>query len=263
MTIQLEKEVLDKIDKLVEGFIKQEGLFSRTLDNLQRLIRSEDLKPFVHTIKGRLKEPEHLRHKLIRKATKAINEGQEFDITQDNLSIKVNDLVGVRIIHLHTRQFEKINLHLKKLLKEDNWEIVEGPTAKTWDDESRRYFTSIEGVSYEDNPNMYTSVHYDVRVNSKYTCEIQVRTLMEEVWGEVDHTINYPDPTESFSCREQIKALARATSSCSRLVDSIFSTHDFELSLKPTPTSKKEAVKRVAKKSTKKVSAVKSAKKKK
>jgi putative GTP pyrophosphokinase len=47
---------------------------------------------------------------------------------------------------------------------------------------------------------------------------------MEEVWGEVDHKLNYPHPTESVACREQIRALARSTSSATRLVDSIFAT---------------------------------------
>jgi hypothetical protein len=47
---------------------------------------------------------------------------------------------------------------------------------------------------------------------------------MEEVWGEVDHSINYPHPAKSVACREQIRALARATSSATRLVDSIFAT---------------------------------------
>jgi len=75
---------------------------------------------------------------------------------------------------------------------------------------------------------MYTSVHYVVEANTKtrYTCEIQVRTLMEELWGEVDHTINYPHKTPSIACSEQIRALARLTSGCSRLVDSIFRSHE-------------------------------------
>lgn len=47
---------------------------------------------------------------------------------------------------------------------------------------------------------------------------------MEEVWGEVDHSINYPHKSDSVACREQIRALARATSSATRLVDSIFAT---------------------------------------
>ena len=54
--------------------------------------------------------------------------------------------------------------------------------------------------------------------------ESQVRTLMEEVGGEVDHTMNYPNPVESLACREQLKLLARVTSSAGRLVDSIFAT---------------------------------------
>ena len=47
---------------------------------------------------------------------------------------------------------------------------------------------------------------------------------MEEVWGEVDHTINYPHSTGSVGCAEQLKVLARVTSSATRLVDSIFVT---------------------------------------
>jgi hypothetical protein len=41
---------------------------------------------------------------------------------------------------------------------------------------------------------------------------------------EVDHTINYPHKSESIPCREQIRALARQTSSATRLVDAIFAT---------------------------------------
>ena len=58
------------------------------------------------------------------------------------------------------------------------------------------------------------------------TCEVQVRTLMEEVWGEVDHKLNYPVPTQILALKEQLKVLARVTSSASRLVDSIFLTHE-------------------------------------
>lgn len=104
--------------------------------------------------------------------------------------------------------------------------LSEGPIARTWDDELRAYFASIS-VKTKDSENMYTSVHYVVEANrrTKYTAEIQVRTLAEELWGEVDHTINYPHKTSSLPCQEQIKVLARVTSSCTRLVDAIFLTH--------------------------------------
>ena len=75
---------------------------------------------------------------------------------------------------------------------------------------------------------MYTSVHYVIEPNrrTKYTCELQVRTLAEEVWGEVDHTINYPIATPIIACKEQIAVLARVTSGCTRLVDSLFRTYE-------------------------------------
>jgi hypothetical protein len=49
---------------------------------------------------------------------------------------------------------------------------------------------------------------------------------MEEVWGEVDHLINYQTPTAVLSSSEQLKVLARVTSSATRLVDAIFLTHE-------------------------------------
>lgn len=67
------------------------------------------------------------------------------------------------------------------------------------------------------------------------TCELQVRTLTEETWGEVDHRINYPHKTDSVACLQQIRALARSTSAAGRLVDSIFATVDDEEAKKTPP----------------------------
>lgn len=150
----------------------------------------------------------------------------KFDITEENLFERITDLVGFRILHLHTSQFKSINKIVLDLIKEEEWEIIEEPTARTWDDESRDYFNTL-GIKTRDSERMYTSVHYVFTANKKKACaaELQVRTLAEELWGEVDHKINYPHPTDRSSCREQIKVLARITSGCTRLVDSIFHSH--------------------------------------
>ncbi|MGN6294247.1 MAG: hypothetical protein ACTHMV_15985 [Chitinophagaceae bacterium] len=226
--MELNAAELKHIDSLVRYFKQKSSLFDAWVNVFDKYFNeSKQLKPFIHTIKSRVKDPEHLRGKLIRKTKQAWADGQEYEITRENLFHRINDLVGFRIIHLHTRQIAVINRHLKALLREKNCKIIEGPEAKTWDDESRGYFESL-GFSTVGNKNMYTSIHYVIQPSPEVTCEIQIRTLMEEVWGEVDHTINYPDPTESISCREQIKTLARVTSSCSRLVDSIFATEEYE-----------------------------------
>lgn len=122
-----------------------------------------------------------------------------------NLLVKVTDLAGIRILHLYTRQFAAIDPLIREILAEDQYRLIEGPFARTWDDESREYFRSL-GVNTELSPNLYTSVHYVVESASKtkVTCEIQVRTLMEEVWGEVDHSINYPVPHVSHTEEDEI-----------------------------------------------------------
>jgi ppGpp synthetase/RelA/SpoT-type nucleotidyltranferase len=72
---------------------------------------------------------------------------------------------------------------------------------------------------------MHPSVHYVVEPHwAEWACEIQVRTLAEELWGETSHTINYPHETESIACREQLASLARVASGRRRLVDSIFAS---------------------------------------
>lgn len=217
---------LKQINALVDYFLKNEQLvrtFQRQV--LAALTESQDLSKIVHSLKTRIKDPEHLRDKLARKLKKCKEDNTTFQINESNLLTEINDLGGIRLLHLYTRQIEKIDSHLREIFAESGISIKEGPFARTWDDESREFFKQI-GIETQASPTLYTSVHYVVESNSRttVTCEIQVRTLMEEVWGEVDHSINYPHKTESVACREQILALARSTSSATRLVDAIFTT---------------------------------------
>lgn len=215
------------VERLVQQYVDNKDFFVRLLGNVKNCVEtSKKLTELAHSVKGRVKDPDHLRAKLIKKGLEAKSKGEDFPFTLDNLFQKINDLAGFRILHLYTKQIEEINAELLNIFEEQKWVVLEGPFARTWDDESREYFKKI-GIKTEDSKTMYTSVHYVIQPNTKseLTCEIQVRTLMEEVWGEVDHKINYPEKSESMSCREQIKVLARVTSSCSRLVDSIFLAH--------------------------------------
>jgi putative GTP pyrophosphokinase len=193
---------------------------------LAALESSDELAPLVHSMKSRPKDREHLRDKLRRKQER---DGANFDITAENLLTKINDLAGVRILHLHTRQIAVIDPVLRKIFDEQKYDLVEGPFARTWDDESRDFFETC-GIETQKSPTMYTSVHYVISSASRttVTCVIQVRTLMEEVWGEVDHAVNYPSLSSSKAQREELKVLARVTSSATRLVDAIFAVAEDE-----------------------------------
>jgi ppGpp synthetase/RelA/SpoT-type nucleotidyltranferase len=218
---QAEKQLLDLIVAKYESDIKG---FERLAKNLHLLL-SELPPPLVHSLRARAKDPTHLHRKLVRKLQKNKKDGEAFQVTPDNLAEKINDLAGIRLLHLHTSQFPQINTAMLELLTNEGYLVKEGPVARVWDDEYKGIFATM-GIKTVANERMYTSVHYVVEesTRSKRTAEIQVRTLAEELWGEVDHSLNYPDQCDIPSCREQIKVLARATSACTRLVDSIYHT---------------------------------------
>lgn len=181
------------------------------------------LKGIVHSVKSRMKDPEHLKDKIQRKLK------SEKIIDENNLFTVVNDLIGVRVLYLYQDQFQLIhNELLKKVDETKDWMFVEAPKAYTWDPETREYFEKLN-IHTEVRDTYYTSVHYVIKPNnelSNITCEIQVRTLFKEIWGEIDHTINYPHPTEIIACKEQLRVLAKLVSTGTRLADSIFRTYN-------------------------------------
>jgi putative GTP pyrophosphokinase len=215
------------IEELVSAYIAEEEKYKIFQRALLSIMEAKALTDLIHSYKARLKDPEHLRDKLRRKTREAKAKGENFDITSDNLFNKITDLAGLRILHLHTRQIVDIDRALRATLEAMALPLVEAPFARTWDDENRAFFEEI-GFETRKSKSLYTSVHYVVEANlkAKLTGEIQVRTLAEELWGEVDHTINYPHKSSKKTCQEQILVLARATSTCSRLVDSIFAAHN-------------------------------------
>jgi putative GTP pyrophosphokinase len=225
------------IDELVAYYVANDGLIGRLLASLEPFFSNpkSPLAPYVHSVKSRMKDPTHLKDKLIRELREAQESHTEFNITKSNLFTEITDLGGYRILHLYTRQMEKINAALISVFEEAQFTVIEGPKANVWDQETAAYFKGI-GITTEYNPRLYSSVHYVVGPNNKakVTIEIQVRTLSEEVWGEVDHKFNYPHPVDSVACAEQLKVLARVASSCTRLVDSIFASYaDWQARDKP------------------------------
>ena len=207
-----------RIDEAVAYFKTNEHLFESFAQALMAYFENDPrLKEFVHFIKYRIKDEGSLRAKLQRSLT----------TTGDrNLVDKITDFAGLRIIHLHMDQLTTIHPLLLDILKEHQCELLESPKAYCWDLEYQDLFRHM-GVEAIQRGSMYMTVHYDIMANqrTKITCELQVRSLMEELWGEVSHRVNYPNESSSASCQDQLKVLARLTSGCGRLVDSIFKTH--------------------------------------
>jgi putative GTP pyrophosphokinase len=211
------------IDALIESYESHQHEYGRFLDNVRSFFEHEPSLnqspfPIIHSLKWRLKDSEHLRDKLQRK----LDKGE--DINGNNLFEKITDFAGIRVLHLYQNQFIHIHNAIKKFVDEGEWKYVEPPIANTWDPESEKYFQEL-GLKCNRRDTYYTSIHYVVKPNNERShicCEIQVRTLFEEIWGEIDHSINYPHPTESVACKEQLRVLAKFISTGTRLADSIF-----------------------------------------
>ncbi|WP_448045945.1 RelA/SpoT domain-containing protein [Bradyrhizobium liaoningense] len=212
----------DQTKEITDAFAAKFLEFEIFMDGISGLFRKHrniSMGPFpiVHSVKSRIKSNEYLLDKIERKN----KQGRK--ITSANCFQEITDFAGVRVLHLRQEDFGSIKEVIDAKVADNDWHLVEQPIAYTWDPEYERYFVDL-GCRCERKDSFYTSVHFVVRPrqDSPLACEIQVRTLFEEIWGEIDHSINYPHPTEVTSCQEQLRVLAKVVGAGSRLVTSIY-----------------------------------------
>jgi ppGpp synthetase/RelA/SpoT-type nucleotidyltranferase len=226
---KLSKAEMSEIDAAVQQFEEHRHLFDGFAKSVMGYLREDQhLAPFIHFIKYRLKSADRLRLKLTRKALSR-KRGAKPEITSSNLFQKINDLAGIRILHLHTNQMREMDQHIKRILDQNKIRIIEGPIAHCWDKDYEILFKSF-GIDTKSpsGDSMYTSVHYVLEANdkTKITFELQVRTLPDELWAEVSHRVAYEEEMPEQSIVEQLKVLARLTSGATRLTDCIFSAFE-------------------------------------
>jgi putative GTP pyrophosphokinase len=134
----LAPEVSAGIDGAVANYMDTRPLFESFAQALLAYFQTDpQLSPYIHFIKYRLKDPDHLREKLIRKA----RQGEM--VNKTNLFDRITDLAGVRIIHLHTTQMEAIHKAILAILEEQQLRLIEEPSANCWDIEYEAIFASF------------------------------------------------------------------------------------------------------------------------
>ncbi|MCF1482726.1 (p)ppGpp synthetase [Agrobacterium vitis] len=228
----IRRQALELTEQLIAIFASKRHAIDRFRQTVQLHFEDNpDLfnngRAIVHSTKSRLKDENHLREKISRK----LAEGRT--INEENFFSEITDLAGVRVLLLYQEDFAIINRAIRdKIENQGDWIFAEEPIVYTWDPENTAYFESL-GLKPKLKSSSYTSVHYLVRPHDKSPvhCEIQVRTLFEEIWGEVDHHLNYPSPTDNSALSEQIKVLSKIVGAGSRLLDSINRVKSLEESL--------------------------------
>ena len=225
--------------KLVELYKERKDDFEHFKNQVVLFFQDPNLKfdsvRIVHSVKSRMKDPDHLVDKLSRKKKEGRN------ITTNNLFEETTDFAGVRVLLLYQQQFQKIHSCIKDKCEKGGWVLAEKPIAYTWDPETEEFYKKL-GIDTKIKDSYYTSIHYVIKPNknSDLSCEIQVRTLFEEIWGEIDHTINYPHKTDCVACQEELRVLSKLVSTGTRLADSIFKNYALHnLTKVPKPRQKK------------------------
>lgn len=146
----------------------------------------------VHSIRYRVKETDHLIEKLIRRR---LAKPKSKRLSVANYKEHIHDFAGMRILHIYKEQWQEINDFIFETFEINNADAPMAYIAR--DDDQERYKNA--GLAVTPGRDIgYRSIHYLVNTplkkggRKKCDIEIQVRTIFEEGWCEIDHDIRYP-----------------------------------------------------------------------
>lgn len=173
------------LQEIYADYIKYRSSYENQADFIANILRSQGM---VHSVKSRIKDSDRLIEKIIRKtADRKSRYGEDFQFTLDNYKNEITDLIGIRVIHIFKEQWRDIHEFII-----NTWKVIE-ITANIREGDNTRDFEELN-IEVRSRASGYRSVHYLVEfypTNQKVIAEIQVRTIFEEGYGEIDHRLRY------------------------------------------------------------------------
>lgn len=174
-------------------------MYKKLAEHFVRLISDDPSAPkeSIHTILYRIKGESRLIEKIDQE--NASYESDKKPITHTNFYERIGDIIGIRIICLRLSDIVKVEAYLKFLAEEEILHFIREPDYK------RSFVLPIDpGQAATQDINLqysgYSSIHYQVRLGEhsdaadafkKIQIELQLRTILEEAWGEIDHKYRY------------------------------------------------------------------------
>lgn len=174
----------NELEKIYYDYLKLIPFLEKEAEHIvSKLIDMEK----SHSVRRRVKKPKHLIEKIIRKGTRYAERG----ICSENYMEIITDLIGIRVLHLFKDDWKDIHHEISNL-----WELKETPQINLRRGDNIDEVVSELSCEVVIRDHGYRSVHYLVQIpvtkNVKALVEIQVRTVFEEAWSEIDHITRYP-----------------------------------------------------------------------
>lgn len=162
----------------------------------------------IRMVMSRIKEPEKVIEKIFRKP----------DLFPDQLSVesikKMHDTLGIRILVYFPSQLSLID---RELRNSNILEIDEDNPPEAFYDSDKLKKLGLSHIEQKQKESGYSSIHYMMRLKhssipkeNRPVFEIQVRTLAQELWSELEHVLSYkPETRPHFSAKRRFQILSR------------------------------------------------------
>lgn len=166
------------------------------------------------------------RHPLCRKSTHEIKRPESVvdkiqrhpgfftqGLTENSFHF-MNDTVGIRVVLYFLRHLPAID---REIRQHNNLEVSEAYPPKAYLNADLATRLSLNHLNPVQKESGYASLHYILRLRQSAVpievrpwFELQVRTLTEHTWGEIEHILGYkPDKRTSFAVKKQFQIISK------------------------------------------------------
>ncbi len=186
-------------EEILISFFKEKQKYERLAQYIVRLIKDDPASPkeSLHTIIYRIKGENRLIEKIDEENKKAGPDAES--ITRNNFQKKIGDLLGIRLVCLRLSDINSVKAYLELLADEKILRFVGKP------DHKRSFILPVDpGDTIPEGLDLwysgYSSIHFKVELGQESDAsdelkglqtELQLRTIFEEAWGEIDHKYRY------------------------------------------------------------------------
>ncbi len=199
-------------EAILISFLNEKESYKRLADFFVNLIQDDPSVPAesLHTITYRIKDELRLIEKIDMLNSRVTS--QDEIVTEQNYQAGIADLLGIRIICLRLSDVGKIEGYLNLLAKEKIIRFVKGPEQKNTfvlPLDPGNFIPEGEDMRYTG----YSSIHYRMQLGENSNgspdlqelhFELQLRTILEEAWSEIDHKYRYVRSRSGINLPEYI-----------------------------------------------------------